>query len=136
MSLVLWSSEVDQMLIRSWSDAFWYSTIRFYLVKLLVWCQMPSDSQISNGIWSTSDDQRTRLIVQYMERLPKFFWQIIVKTGNSYQGFYTIYILLCIVKISFLKHYPDQTKILFLPHFVPSLTSSVHDVKFKKCQLK
>ena len=60
MSLVL-------LVIRSWSDAhqklircvliFYYQIL---LSKLLVWCQMPSDSQISDAIWSTSDDQRTR----------------------------------------------------------------------------
>ena len=56
------------MNIKSWSDAH-QKLIRCVLIfdyqillsKLLVWCQMPSDSQISEGIWSTSDDQRTRL---------------------------------------------------------------------------
>ena len=33
IGLVLWSSEVDQMLIWRWSDVFWYSTIRFCLVN-------------------------------------------------------------------------------------------------------
>ena len=58
------------LVIRSWSDAH-QKLIRCVLIfdyqiilsKLLVWCQMPSDSQISDAIWSTSDDQRTRSII-------------------------------------------------------------------------
>ena len=65
-------NEPGPLVIRSWSDAH-QKLIRCVLIfdyqillsKLLVWCQMPSDSQISEGIWSTSDDQRSRSNTYY-----------------------------------------------------------------------
>ena len=52
--------EPDHLVIRSWSDAFWYSTIRSHLTVTLL--SKILFSRISQHIWSTSDDQRIRLI--------------------------------------------------------------------------
>ena len=65
----VWMNEPGPLVIRSWSDAH-QKLIRCVLIldyqillsNLLVWCQMPFDSKISEGIWSTSDDQRSRPI--------------------------------------------------------------------------
>ena len=54
--------EPGPLIIRSWSliRCILIFDYQILLSKLLVWCQMPSDNQISEGIWSTSDDHRTR----------------------------------------------------------------------------